>query len=144
MDSVPQQLNLIVSLRNGIAQGVSVRTSLEQFLGQNTSSDLRHIHRLFLNLKEGRLFLEDSAASLTLSSMDAQIVQLILRGVRGEAIAQALEEVEKEILEQCEHDIDCFASRLPPRLMAILAVFGFPAVMLVMIGPLISDLFQMY
>lgn len=140
MDALPWPLRLTLSLRASIGAGSSVRWALEAFLRDESGEDTRALRRWYLMMERN----EDGAgfSPRELGALQRALFDLLTRGLRGEAIAPQLAELEIEMIDVCEADIDRFASSLPLYLMAILAAFAFPAMMMALIGPLAGDLLR--
>lgn len=140
MDALPWALRLSLSLRASIGAGSSVRWALEAFLREETGEDLRVLRQWYLMME--RKEVEGGFPLRRLGPQQRALFELLSRGLRGESISVPLADLELELIEICEADIDRFASSLPLYLMAILAGFAFPAMMLALIGPLAGDLLR--
>lgn len=127
-------------VRASLGSGHSVRWALEAFLRVEESSDVRTLRLWFLDREQNRE--RSSFATEKLSIHARALFALLDKGLRGEAIAPLLTDMEKEFLEVCEEDIECFASRLPLYLMGILAGFAFPAMMFALVGPVALELLR--
>jgi|GEM_PF-2318137 len=149
MVRLPWILRLLMFLRISLVEGKSVKWAVDDFLKIETSRDLLNfrkwlIHRNLASsagdLKQNQKLNIELAFLWT--AQERALLYIIDRGLLGEPISNALRELETEMIENCRADIERFASKLPIYLMAVLACLAFPALMLLMIGPLLMDLMR--
>ena len=68
------------------------------------------------------------------------LFDLFRRGMSGEPIIPSLISLEEEMIQICHEDIETFATKLPFQLLMPIALFIFPALMLLVLGPMLSDI----
>lgn len=68
------------------------------------------------------------------------LFELMYRGLIGESIAQELEVLRTDLLEESLHDLDIQIRRLPVILSLLMVLFIFPAYLILLLGPVIQSL----
>ncbi len=142
MENIAPPLKLLWAVKKSIDRGASVRAGLKDYLEADHDSWKDEVLHWSIRVQQG---LETySLLDLQKTPYRQQLLALIERGLKGEAIYPQLIQVEKEMLELTEQQIDEFVARLPYLLLVPLALFLFPACLILMLGPLILQLTQSF
>lgn len=70
------------------------------------------------------------------------LLQILERGLRGEAVYSVLLQLETELVEACQEEISNKVARLPFILLIPLLLFQFPAFLMLLFGPLLQNFFH--
>ncbi|MBX9769263.1 MAG: hypothetical protein K2X47_18445 [Bdellovibrionales bacterium] len=139
-DLVPPSLICIRDVRQSLEDGVSVKVGVETFLARGLHSQFR----LHLLQWWGALFQKTSQNVATstpqLHPLHELFFELLERGLRGDAIASSLERLEEEILKVAEDAVQKELDLMPFRLMVPSLLFFFPALMSLLLGPLMAEI----
>lgn len=76
------------------------------------------------------------------SSYQKALFALLERGLSGQPILEALQALESETLRAASSELDTHVGRLPFLSMVPLFTFQFPAYLILLIGPIFSQLLQ--
>lgn len=137
MEDLNPTLRLIMSLREGLERGESLRHSLEQFIQHERGELVSRLQKWWFhhNRHHGQ---ETEGFSIS-----QQAVLLILeRGLQGETIGPALIHLEREVAEKCELEAEEFAQTLSLKCLVPLLLLIFPAYLIILLGPLVEELLR--
>ena len=140
MEGVAPPLKLLFCVKRGLEKGHSVRTGLNSYL-QGEKDDFFPIVVQWLgHIQQGQ---SARKLLLLLPSLHRQtLLELLERGLAGEAIYQHLLQLEIEIIEACQDEMNEKLARLPFILLIPLLLFQFPAFLLLLFGPLLQNFFH--
>lgn len=143
MENVSPTLRLILIFKYSLEKGESVRTALLFALESEAfSSQIRS--DLFM-LKQAH----DRGETFQLplcnkgSIFYRHLLHLIASGLGGEPILKALTELENETYEACLDEMEVYCARLPVMALPPLLFCIFPAIMILILGPVVSSFFAM-
>lgn len=135
MDGLNPCLVLIGDVRRALESGESVRSALR--LHGSSGGELAGSCSRWLLLRE-----KGGDTALVLkelrSSQRRALFRLLERGLRGEPIAGPLKDLEREVLEACRADMERHLALLPFKLMFPLLLLIFPALLILLFGPLLA------
>jgi hypothetical protein len=137
---MPTCLSAIREIRWQMENGNSVRESIKAFTGQ--------VHNEFADELRSWLQLRQSGETSHMSSTAFQspqrraLISLLDRGLQGQPILESLKALEEEVLRAAMSELDGHIARLPFLSMIPLFLFQFPAYLLLLLGPLLSDLLK--
>jgi hypothetical protein len=137
MEDLAPPLKMILSLRSHISRGHSLRLSLrETLLSQN--DDFGDQVLKWLALKEQN---PEKSRELLLGISDYRraIIELLDRGLEGQMVLERLVDLEVEVALAADKEISEFIQQLPYRLMLPIVLFIFPALLLLMLGPIVMQ-----
>ncbi len=140
MERLAPPLELCISLRLGIESGQSVMRVIKKFQmhgRDEMSCDLAMVLAAFERGETVKLRPETNNLLYRRA-----LLELIEAGLRGEPILNQLKELETEILKACHSDIDKYVAALPMRTMIPLMLIQFPAFLLLLLGPIVSELIR--
>jgi hypothetical protein len=138
MDGLAPPLELCVGLRLEIESGKSIFRAVKNVIRNQSNEMCADLGRLLARHERGELgsLGHDVEARLYRKAL----LQIIMVGLRGEPVLAQLRELEVELMKACQADVDRFAATLPMKTMVPLLLIQFPAFLLVMLGPVVSEL----
>jgi hypothetical protein len=131
MESLAPLYKLALMVRLQMQQGESVRSALINYLNEGDSELSEDVTSL---ITQGSLPIKNQ------SVLRQSLWSLYSRGLLGEPILPSLLLIEQEIHECCEIQMQKFISSLPIKLLIPLLLLQFPAFLLLLLGPLFSNL----
>lgn len=138
MENIVPPLKLIWCVRKAVEKGNSVKIGLHDYLNQEQDSWQEDISKWLLMQQQG------ISTHLLINSQKTVVRKQILltldRGLKGESIHKNLVSLEDEVLEQIEIQIQEQLGRLPYLMLVPIALFFFPACLILMLGPFILQL----
>jgi hypothetical protein len=137
MENISPTLRLALKISEVMDSGQSVKMGILDFL-KTDFSDFSETVRAWLFQIE-----QNFSSQLVLNSTNPyQRVLLICleNGLKGAPIKNQLLEIQNEIQKNCELEIEELAASLPVKLLFPLLFLMFPAFMILILGPFISDL----
>ena len=94
------------------------------------------------------LFTEERGGDFEIQKLKSpyrkHLIELLKRGLQGEPILEGLEELEKDLIEAAKQELEIHLQKLPFLCLIPLLLFEFPALLLLLIGPLLSHLFLVF
>ena len=142
MESLNPTLKLIWQIKKSIEKGQSVRAGIKNYLNSETDP-WKHVLAVWqIKLEQG-----SSVHEIVQSQKSPYRKQLLLvleKGLKGEAILPVLTQLEKETQEKVEMDLEEYTAKVPYILLLPLCLFLFPACLILMLGPFILQLMQSF
>ena len=140
MERLAPPLELCITLRLAIENGQSIMRSIKKYLMRERNEMSRDIAMVLSAFERGE-------AAVLLPKTNAllyrrALLELIESGLKGEPILTRLKELEDEILKCSHSDIDKYVASLPIRTMVPLMLLQFPAFLLLLLGPIVSELIK--
>jgi hypothetical protein len=142
MESLNPTLKLIWQVKKSIEKGNSVRAGIKNYLVAETDQWKNVLSLWQINLEQG-----GDVKELVQSQKSPYRKQLLLvleKGLKGEAILPILMQLEKETQEKVEMDLEEYTAKVPYILLLPLCLFLFPACLILMLGPFILQLMQSF
>jgi hypothetical protein len=142
MEGLNPTLGLILSVRYSIDRGDTVRLALRHYLRHHDDELSRLVAQLF-SLKERS---QDTAGfKATVKSRYARaVLEVLERGFQGEAILQSLLLLEEEVRSSCQIELEEWSSLLPLKALIPLLLLQFPALLMLLFGPLLRQMIQSF
>jgi hypothetical protein len=142
MESVAPPLALLLCVKRAIEKGQPVRVGILLYLKRFEGEFPEFLMRWMAYIQQGK---DPQDILGTLTSMHRRIlIQLLERGLRGEAIYPSLIQLESEIIEACQDELGTKLARLPFILLIPLLLFQFPAFLMLLFGPLLQNFFHSF
>lgn len=141
MESLAPPLELLIEVKRNIEKGHSTRQGVLLYLKKSRSEFATDVSRWFTWVQQGQK-IDSSTARQRLnctSTSRIALFELLERGLRGESIYQQLQMLETEIKEACHDEQARYLARLPFLMLIPLLFFMFPAYLLLLFGPLLSQ-----
>lgn len=139
MENLAPPLAVVLQLQLEMENGHSFRESLRQLLKSHDENEFLKTIREWSVRKSHNQSTVMLVKSLT-SPYRRALMDLFERGWDGEPILEPLQSMETEIHLATLAELDQFIATLPFRAMIPLLLLQFPAYMLLLLGPILSDL----
>lgn len=142
MESLNPTLKLIWQVKKSIEKGNSVRAGIKIYLSTETDPWKQVLALWQIKLEQG-----ESVHEIVQSQKSPYRKQLLLileKGLKGEAILPVVTQLEKETQEKVEMDLEEYTAKVPYILLLPLCLFLFPACLILMLGPFILQLMQSF
>ena len=137
MENVAPPLVLISYIKKVIESGKSPREGIILYLSEENDEFSENVRKWFVDREQGKNSLQIS--NLKISSHRRSLLQLLQRGLDKESIYQQLLLLENETMEACYQEINEKMTKLPYLMMVPVLFFQFPALILLILGPLIQN-----
>jgi hypothetical protein len=142
MEGLNPTLGLILSLRQSLERGETVRMALQQYLRRNNDNLSQRVARLF-SMKERSI--DTTALKAELSSHYCRaVLDVVERGFKGESILPSLLLLEDEVRLSCQIEMEEWTSLLPMKALVPLLMLQFPALLALLFGPLLRQMLQSF
>lgn len=138
MEGISPNLKLIMSLRQGLESGDSTRTAVRAYLAKNHDEASRELSIWLAqieNPQKSSPFHENKSINRR-----EDLFQLIFRGLQGQSILPQLVLMEEESCESAKIEIEVFSAALPIKALFPLLLLQFPALLLLLFGPLLRQM----
>ena len=130
-------LKAVLEIRLQMENGISIAQSVKKYIQNNLQDEFAKELSLWLFAREtGQKF------EKKLRFHRKILIEILSRGLRGDPIMEYLRDFEKEIIEICKEDLERHLERLPYICLVPLMLFQFPALLILLIGPLVLNLFN--
>lgn len=140
MEDLAPPLKLVMALKIGIERGESIRTALTEYLSSEADEFAQLVVSWLNHREQGSL---NARQDPFLANPYRQgVIFVIERGLAGESIYQNLQQLEEELVEVCQREMEHYVSLLPFKLLMPLLLFQFPAFLILLFGPLLSQFLQ--
>ncbi len=141
MENINPTIRLLLSVKLALERGESLRQGLRTYLLQGYGGDLPVLVAELLALKDQGLSITHLKHSLQ-SPYQRSLIDIIERGLMGEAILPTLASLEPEIFQACMDELDQSTILLPMKALIPLLLFQFPAIAILFLSPLFAQLFK--
>lgn len=138
MESVAPPLRLLLEVTRAIDNGESIRSGIINYLKSEPDSWAPCVAQWFTWIEQRKNISE--LMMKVKSPYRRRLLDTLKYGLEGNAILSRLRDLESEIIEKCNDEIEQHIQLLPFRLLIPLLLFQFPAFLILLIGPLVSEL----
>lgn len=136
MENVTPTLILLWDVKRSIQKGQSVRFGAELFVKRR----LQHqFYRNFCSWYVARN-LNCAANKEAFNYLQRQLIDLIELGLSGESVLAHLNQLEKELIRNCEEEINDYLATLPLKALVPLVCCLLPSMFLLLLVPLLKML----
>jgi hypothetical protein len=140
MEGVAPPLSLLLCVKRGLEKGQPAKVGILLYLKRHQGEFPEQVSRWLALLQQGK---DTHGLIKEISSPHRQVIlQLLERGLRGEAIYNVLLTLEEEVIEACQEEMSTKLAKLPFILLVPLLLFQFPAFLLLLFGPLLQNFFH--
>lgn len=140
MEGVAPPLELLLAVKRTLEKGQPTKLGVHHYLKNHEGEFALVVAQWLALLQQGQ---DTQTLISSIASQHRQILlQLLERGLRGEAIYNMLATLEEEILEACHEELTNILARLPFILLVPLLLLQFPAFLLLLFGPLLHNFFH--
>ncbi len=140
MEGLAPTLVLCLEIRQGLERGDAALSTLKSCFSDLDSELSKDVRTLIAHFEHHR------AKPLSLSGVKSMyrrsLFQLILSALDGEPILKKILELEKEIQLACDDEVERFVTLLPTKVMLPILLMQFPALLLILLGPILSQYFK--
>ena len=137
MVSLAPPLQAVLEIRLYIENGKSVSQAIKTYVQSALEDSFAKELGLWL-------FAEETGGSFNTKTLKSiyrkYLLDILKRGLNGEPILEMLEEYEKDLIEICKEDLEKHLQKLPFIALIPLLLFEFPALLLLLVGPLLLNL----
>lgn len=138
MENIASPLKLIWSVRKSIEKGSSVKQGIQEYLNSENDEWQLEILKWQMRVQQGSSTADVISVQRTV--IRKHLMRLLERGLRGESIYKNLISMEDEVSNQVEMQIQDLITKLPYLMLIPIALFFFPACVILMLGPFILQL----
>ncbi|KYG70770.1 hypothetical protein AZI85_02240 [Bdellovibrio bacteriovorus] len=140
MEGLAPPLELLSSVKRAIEKGQSVKQGVLHYIKKHDGEFPLIVTQWLALLQQGQ---DPKECIQGLSSLHRRtLLQILERGLRGEAIHGVLVRLEEELIEACNEEITNKIARLPFIMLVPLLIFQFPAFLMLLFGPLLQNFFH--
>ncbi|WP_373998548.1 hypothetical protein [Bdellovibrio bacteriovorus] len=140
MEGLAPPLELLSSVKRAIEKGQSVKQGVLHYIKKHDGEFPLIVTQWLALLQQGQ---DPKECIQGLSSLHRRtLLQILERGLRGEAIHGVLVRLEEELIEACNEEITNKIARLPFIMLVPLLIFQFPAFLVLLFGPLLQNFFH--
>lgn len=137
METLAPPVELLMEVRFGIEKGQSLRQTLQIYSQGQELTVWKQTIRLWLNLLEmGR---PSAEALKDLSLARRQVLELMETGLKGEPIFPQVCALEEELFETMKMEIEEYVATLPLKTLLPLLFCQFPAFLILLLGPFLTQ-----
>lgn len=141
MEKLSPTLACLLELRATLEAGEPVRLGLARFFKRESSDFSRSLFRWTQALDRGDLLVRRDS-ELEKSPYRKILLDLLRQSFNGASIYEKVVGLEQEVRLSCEQELNEFVVKLPFKLMIPLLLLQFPAFLILLLGPLFSDLLR--
>lgn len=139
MENISPSLLLLWDVKRSLAKGHSVAEGVRQFLsrqdiGQNDSAFFVQVEQWWVSQNNPSVLFNKTSLGLHRQ----YLLELLEVGLRGQSISIALSNLETELILSCENEVQERLTRLPLLSLLPLLFLIFPALMILLIFPLLE------
>lgn len=137
MEDLAPPFVLATEIRRGLENGEHVRIAVKKFLDGKKSDFHSVVLKWFLLVERGEK--TDLLLATVQSPYRRSLLSLCEKSFKGASISNPLKDLEEEIANATQAEVDAFISKLPLLALIPLLLFQFPAFMLLLVGPILSE-----
>jgi hypothetical protein len=140
MEDLAPPLTLIAFIKKSIEGGTSIREGIFSYLSEIKDPFSRQVRSWLLDMDREK----DTAVILgeLKSPQRRGLLKLLERGLKKESIYNQLLLLEQETIQACQAEIEEKLTKLPYIMMIPVLFFQFPALLLLILGPLIQNFIE--
>jgi hypothetical protein len=138
MEKLAPSLECAIEVKYFIESGVGLGRSLETYIKGSNSYFSKWLEIWLINKKRG--LSNENHMLLLKSPYQKSLVFCFEQGIKGISILAQLELLQIEIEEACNTEVEQFISLLPFKMMIPVFIFQFPAYLILLLGPILTDL----
>lgn len=140
MEGLAPPHKCLLSIKHQMEGGASLSSAIQLYLGVARDDFATEVARWFMLWEQGR----DPQVVLSnqKSAHRRALLEIMTGGLNGYPIHQRLVELEEDISRASRLELDRVLADLPFRTMLPLLLLQFPALLLLLLGPILSALFR--
>jgi hypothetical protein len=139
---IPPSLSFVRDVRNALEDGSSLKSGIEIFLARGLNWEFRnHV------IQWWAFQFQTSAESVPPLQVKLPphvdlLLELLESGMRGASVSSPLARLEEEIFRLTQDEIQMEIDLMPYRFMIPTLLFFFPALMCLLVGPVLSEVLE--
>ncbi|MBY0314348.1 MAG: hypothetical protein K2Q26_02435 [Bdellovibrionales bacterium] len=137
MEDLAPSYNFVLHLQTELSSGVSVRTLIDQYLKEAEVNSFTLRLTFWLQQHSHCTYPQFCLKNGTMSAHQRVLFDLLYQSVQGKSIFEPIQSLEQEMREASISELDAHLGKLPYKLMIPLLLLQFPALLLIILGPLI-------
>jgi hypothetical protein len=142
MENLNPSLALLLALKFGLEKGATPKMAAKEFL-REPSGELGNIVAQWIAAREaGRD--PDFLLQQVRSPYRQALLRLMDRGFLGDTIYPTVLQLEGEVQAAVKSEMDAYISALPIKMLIPLLLLQFPAFLILLFGPLLTDLLHSF
>lgn len=135
MENITPTLVLLWDIKRSLEAGYSVASGLKFFIDRDEDHEFsRIVRKWYIELQSEPI----TAPEPSLTPTRRHLLALIGLGLKGQSILEPLRSYELELLISCDEEIQRHVAKLPLLLLLPLMGLIFPALMVLLLGPLLK------
>lgn len=143
MEDLAPAHHFVLILIEDLRGGLHVRSSLQRYLSAHHHDFSRILLNWRTHLEKGTLEsfheqLRESKATI----YQETLFTLLLAHTQGASILEPLESLEQEMRQESRQQMEAHLGKLPFQLLVPLLLFQFPAFLILILGPLLSQMLK--
>ncbi len=138
MESLTILLYFVIELQNSLENGENLNRALKKYTLKHQNEFSIWIKVWLFNKKNG--ISNTNHENLLKNPHKKAVVYILERGIEGLSILSTLKSIQIEVEEELELEINKHISSLPFKLLIPIFIFQFPAYMVLLLGPILSNL----
>lgn len=139
MENLAPPLELLMEVRFQIEKGNPVKKGILSYIDQDRKDSWRQFLHIWLKeIEQKRKFEMDS---YKISLQRKHCLMILGRGLMGESIHAQLCNIEEELFRSATAEVEEYVATLPIKSLIPLLFFQFPALIIMILGPLLSSFF---
>ena len=135
---IPTALVLLWDIKRAVETQRSIQTGIGHFIKRKINDDFTKHFEILATMSESEV--HQRLPHLKLNIYQKNLIILAMKGLSGNGIYPQLIRFEKEIIEICEDDIEKHTQLLPLKLQVPLLGLIFPALMMILLIPVVNML----
>jgi len=139
MEGLAPILRCVLEVRFALENGESVRAGLVRALSGATDRFSLDLQRWLFAWDQGQMENQEDHAE---TPYQRNLVSLLGHGLRGNSIRPQLLDLEGEVEQACNEQIDDFIRMLPMKMTIPVLLLQFPAFLILLLGPMVSELLK--
>lgn len=140
MENITPTLILLWDVKRSIQKGQSVRFGAELFAKRPLDCKFHQSFCVWFAVRGLRPHLNSAANKDAFNYLQRQLIDLIELGISGESVLSHLNQLEKEVIRNCEEEINEYLATLPLKALVPLVCCLFPSMFLLLLVPLLKML----
>lgn len=135
MENIAPPLVLLWEVKRSLEKGQSVGSGIKNYLKYTKTDEFQHQVEIWWMTQTNSQILYDKTQ---LNYKRQYLLEVLEAGLKGHSILQTLQSLEDELIMSCEDEIQKYVARLPMLSLIPLMFLIFPAMMLILILPLLK------
>lgn len=140
MEGISPNLKLIMSIRQSLESGDSVRSAIRVYLSKNNDEASYDMSIWLAQIESAQRSNQTNKSEKVVNRTRQDVFQLIFRGLQGQSILPQLILMEEESCEAAKLEIEALSAILPLKALIPLLILQFPALLLLLFGPLLRQM----